>query len=291
MFPIRNGSKIVFTDSPALNVPGFFTVPKGDKNMIAEERRKIILEKIRTEKAVSVHELAELFDTTVVTIRRDLDILDKQGLVIRSHGGAIINEEKVGYEFRFDTRKDRSQEIKAKIGKKAAGYVTAGDCIGIDVGTTAYEMSRHLRSVGSLNVVTASLPVVNELLSCEDINIICTGGEVSRKDKSLIGHNAVRTLKEYILDKAFIGVAGISFDCGFTLFNMNDALVKRVLVERAKEVIILADATKIGMARHAFFCGLETADKLITDRRITPQDKAMLESRGIEVILADEDEE
>lgn len=258
--------------------------------MIAEERRKIILEKIRTEKAVSVQELARLLDTTVVTIRRDLDLLDKQGLVIRSHGGAIINEEKVGYEFRFDTRKDYSQDIKAKIGKKAAGYVTAGDCIGIDVGTTAYEMSRYLKNIKGLNVVTASLPVVNELLACEEVNIICTGGEVSRRDKSLIGHNAVRTLKEYILDKAFIGVAGISFDCGFTLFNMNDALVKRVLVERAQEVIILADATKIGVARHAFFCGLETADKLITDQRITQEDKSLLESHGIEVIIADEED-
>ncbi len=259
--------------------------------MIAEERRKIILEKIRTEKAVSVHELAQQLNTTPVTIRRDLDLLDKQGLVIRSHGGAIINEEKVGYEFRFDTRKDYSQDIKAKIGKKAASFITPGDCIGIDVGTTAYEMSRFLASVGNLNVVTASIPVVNELLPCEDINVICTGGEVSRRDKSLIGHNAIRTLKEYILDKAFIGVAGISFDCGFTLFNMNDALVKRVLVERAKEVIILADATKIGVARHAFFCGLEAADKLITDKRITPEDKSLLESHGIEVIIADEDEE
>ncbi len=258
--------------------------------MIAEERRKIILEKIRTEKAVSVQELARLLETTVVTIRRDLDLLDKQGLVIRSHGGAIINEEKVGYEFRFDTRKDYSQDIKAKIGKVAAGYVTAGDCIGVDVGTTAYEMSRYLKNVKGLNVVTASLPVVNELLDSEDVSIICTGGEVSRRDKSLIGHNAVRTLKEYILDKAFIGVAGISFDCGFTLFNMNDALVKRVLVERAKEVIILADATKIGVARHAFFCGLETADKLITDKRITQEDKSLLESHGIEVIIADKED-
>ncbi len=259
--------------------------------MIAEERRKIILEKIKKEKAVSVHELAEELNTTVVTIRRDLDLLDKQGLVIRSHGGAIIKEEKVGYEFRFETRKDYSQDIKAKIGKKAASLVTAGDSIGIDVGTTAYEMSRYLRNVGSLNVVTASIPVVNELLSCEDINLICTGGEVSRKDKSLIGHNAIRTLKEYILDKAFIGVAGISFDCGFTLFNMNDALVKRVLVERSKEVIVLADATKIGVACHAFFCDLEAADKLITDRRITPADRALLESHGIEVIIVDEDED
>lgn len=259
--------------------------------MIAEERRKIILEKIRTEKAVSVHALAQELETTVVTIRRDLDLLAKKGLVIRSHGGAIINEEKVGYEFRFDTRKDYSQEVKAKIGRVAAAYVTAGDCIGIDVGTTAYEMSRYLRNTEDLTVVTASIPVVNELLPCENINVICTGGEVSRKDKSLIGHNAVRTLKEYILDKVFIGVAGLSFDCGFTMFNMNDALVKRVLVERAKEVIILADATKIGVACHAFFCGLDAADKLITDRRITQEDKSLLESHGIEVIIADGDEE
>ena len=259
--------------------------------MIAEERRQLILKKIMNDKVVSVQGLSKELNATVVTIRRDLDFLNEKGLIVRSHGGAIINDEKVGFESQFDIRRTQAYETKELIGKKAASYVTDGDCIGIDIGTTAYQMAKYLNNISDLKVVTASVPVINELMGMEDINVICTGGEVSRKDMSLIGHNAIRTIKEYILDKVFIGVAGISFDNGFTLFNMNDALVKRVLIERAKEVIILADSSKIGLARHAFLAGLEIADKLITDNEILEEDRIKLENYGIEVIIADECEE
>ncbi len=255
--------------------------------MIAEERRKIILEKIKSNNSVSVQELSKEFGITEVTIRRDLDLLDQQGLVKRSHGGAIIVNQNVGVESEFEIRRDRKMAAKERIGRKAAAMVSPGDCIGIDIGTTTYEMSKYVKKTDNITVVTASIPVINELIGAKNINVICTGGELSRKDKSLVGHNAIRTIHEYILDKVFVGVAGISFDCGLTLYNMNDTLVKRELIKRAREVIVLADSSKIGLTKHAFFCELKEIDTLITDAGISDKDKQQLEAFGIEVLVVE----
>lgn len=258
--------------------------------MIPEERRKLMLELIQSKRSVSVQELSKEFNITEVTVRRDLDILNKQGVIRRSHGGAILKEDKVGLESMFDSRIHQCTTIKELIGKKGASMVGDGDCIGIDIGTTAYEVARHLYGISDLTVITASIPVVCELMDVDSVNVICAGGELSRKDKSLIGHNAIHTIEEYILDKVFIGVAGLSFDFGFTLFNMNDSLVKRALIQRAREVIVVLDSSKINLTKHAVLCGFDEVDKIITDSRITSEDLERLQGFGIEVILVDEHE-
>jgi len=257
------------------------------KKMIAAERQNLILERLRVDKVVSVHELASQFDTTDMTIRRDLAALGHKGLITRSYGGAVFNE-KVGFESEFITRQVEGSEIKTLIGKKAASLVTPGDIVGIDIGTTAFEVAKHVRDVMDLTVITASVPVVNELSSAKNIKLICTGGELSVKDMSLNGHTAVNMLQDYILDKVFIGVAGISFDHGYTIFNMQDALVKRVLIERALEVIVVAHSDKIGLARYAFVSNIETANKIITDSGISAEDCRSFERSGVEVIVVNE---
>ncbi|MCL2368513.1 MAG: DeoR/GlpR family DNA-binding transcription regulator [Oscillospiraceae bacterium] len=258
--------------------------------MIAAERQEQIINQLRINKVVSVHELAQQFKTTDMTIRRDLALLEKKGLLTRSYGGAVFNG-KVGNESDFIIRCGEKPDIKAMIGRKAASLVTPGDSIGIDVGTTGLEVAKHVRDIEDLSVLTASIPVVNELAGEKNVKVICTGGELSSKDLSLTGHTATRMLQEYILDKVFIGVAGISFDHGFTLFNMQDALVKRVFIERALEVIIVCHSDKIGVAKHASLCDIDVASKIITDSGISENDYRTLESYGVKVILADVDEE
>lgn len=255
--------------------------------MIAIERQNQIIEKLRVNKVVSVHELATQFNTTDMTIRRDLAALERKGLITRSYGGAVFNE-KVGYESEFVTRQSEKREIKSLLGEKAASFVTPGDSIGIDIGTTALEVAKHVRDIPDLTVITASIPVINELCTANGINIICTGGELSVKDMSLNGHTAINMLQEYVLDKVFIGVAGISFDHGFTIFNMQDALVKRVLIERALEVIVVAHSDKIGLARYASVCNIEAANKIITDSGISDEDRRNFENFGVEVIIVDD---
>jgi DeoR/GlpR family transcriptional regulator of sugar metabolism len=254
--------------------------------MLPVERRNEIIKKLRKDKVVSVHDLALEFNTTDMTIRRDLANLERQGLLTRSYGGAIFNE-KVGFESEFLTRQSKNSEIKELLGKEAASLVTPGDSIAIDIGTTALEVAKHVKGIPDLTVITASIPVINELCTAKDIKIICTGGELSTKDMSLNGNAAINMLKDYVLDKAFIGVAGISFDHGFTAFNMQDALVKRVLIERVLEVIVVAHSDKIGLARHASICNIEAVNKIITDSAISDEDRRSFESAGVEVIVVD----
>lgn len=255
--------------------------------MLAVERRNQIIEKLRIDKVVSVHELAVQFNTTDMTIRRDLADLERKGLITRSYGGAVFNE-KVGYESEFITRQSEKKEIKALLGKKAAGFVTPGDSIGIDIGTTGLEVAKHIRDIPDLTVITASIPVINELCTANGIHLICTGGELSVKDMSFNGHSAINMLQDYVLDKVFIGVAGISFDHGFTAFNMQDALVKRVLIERALEVNVVAHSDKIGLARYASICNVEAANRIITDSGISDEDRRNFEGCGVEVVIVED---
>ncbi|HWS43547.1 MAG TPA: DeoR/GlpR family DNA-binding transcription regulator [Pseudoflavonifractor sp.] len=257
--------------------------------MIAAERQNYILKRLRTDSVVSVQELAREFKTTEMTVRRDMAFLEKQGLITRAYGGAIRNE-KVGFESYFASRQEERPDIKQKIAAKAAGLITDGDSIGIDVGTTAFEIARHIKDMRDLNVITASLPVLMELSNAPDIKVICTGGELSQKDLSFTGHNAINTIREYILDKVFVGVAGISFEHGYTLYNMQDTLVKRELIQRARETIIVSDSSKIGLEKYSFLCNIEAASKIITDSGISDEDRKRFESCGVEVILADVDE-
>lgn len=252
--------------------------------MIAVERQNQIIEKLRIDKVVSVHELAGQFNTTDMTIRRDLAALERKGLITRSYGGAVFNE-KVGHEPEFLTRQGEESEVKSLLGQRAASLVTPGDSIGIDIGTTAIEVAKYVRDIPDLTVITASIPVINELATARGVHLICTGGELSPKDMSLNGHAATNMLQEYVLDKVFIGVAGISFDHGYTVFNMQDALVKRVLIERALEVIVVADSRKIGLARYASVCPVDAANKIITDSGISDEDRRNFENAGVEVII------
>lgn len=255
--------------------------------MIAVERQNQIIEKLKIDKVVSVHELAGQFNTTDMTIRRDLAALERKGLITRSYGGAVFNE-KVGHESEFLTRQGEESEVKSLLGQRAASLVTPGDSIGIDIGTTAIEVAKYVRDIPDLTVITASIPVINELATARGVHLICTGGELSPKDMSLNGHAATNMLQEYVLDKVFIGVAGISFDHGYTVFNMQDALVKRVLIERALEVIVVADSRKIGLARYASVCPVDAANKIITDSGISDEDRRNFENAGVEVIIVDD---
>ena len=255
--------------------------------MIAVERQNQIIEKLKIDKVVSVHERAGQFNTTDMTIRRDLAALERKGLITRSYGGAVFKE-KEGHESEFLTRQGEESEVKSLLGQRAAALVTPGDSIGIDIGTTAIEVAKYVRDIPDLTVITASIPVINELSTARGVHLICTGGELSPKDMSLNGHAATNMLQEYVLDKVFIGVAGISFDHGYTVFNMQDALVKRVLIERALEVIVVADSRKIGLARYASVCPVDAANKIITDSGISDEDRRNFENAGVEVIIVDD---
>ncbi|MCR0335952.1 DeoR/GlpR family DNA-binding transcription regulator [[Clostridium] innocuum] len=253
--------------------------------MIRSERLHKIVEFVECNGYVTYDKLTQEVKVTERTIRRDVDDLSKQGLLCKVWGGVKSIDAKVSLESEFSLKGEIHQEQKQSIGKAAAALIEDGECVGIDVGTTAVEITKHLRNKKELTVITASIPVILELMNNGDSNVICTGGRLSRSDKGLNGQYATTILDEYIMDKVFLGVAGMSFEFGFSLFNVEDAIVKKKMISRAREVIIVMDASKVGHTKHAILCGFDKVHKIITDKSIDPSVVEQLESYGIEVII------
>jgi DeoR/GlpR family transcriptional regulator of sugar metabolism len=255
-----------------------------------DERQRIIVELVTEHGEVSTAELCERFDVSEMTIRRDLRELDQRNLLRRVFGGA---ESSLGrsYEPPYDVRLDRNREAKQAIGRKAAELISSGDSVAFDVGTTTLEIVRALRAAHGLTVLTSSLPIANELASCfsldADVRLIITGGIVRSRELSLIGDIAKWTYQHFQVDKAFLGIGGLSLEKGLTEYNLEDASVKHSLLDSAREVIVVADGTKFGRVTFASVAPLSRIDTIVTDRTAPAELVEALRQMNIRVILAD----
>ncbi len=253
--------------------------------MLPEERRRRILELIETAGSVSVEELAQQFQVSEMTIRRDLRILEGDGLLRRVHGGATSSRGR-SYEPPFLLRSRKYADAKARIGAIAASLIQDGDSIVLDVGTTTLEIARHLKNRRNLTVITPSLHIANILAGHPAIRLILTGGILRPGELSMVGHLAERSFQEFYVDHLFLGIGGISLEAGLTEFNLEDAWVKKAMLGSAKECTVVADASKLGNIAFASVAPLSAIHRLITDSSADPEFVARLRERNIEVILA-----
>jgi DeoR/GlpR family transcriptional regulator of sugar metabolism len=238
---------------------------------------------------VTVADLCEMFGVSEMTARRDLRDLDHEGLLRRVHGGAV-NSQGRSYEPPYQLRKTESQNLKQIIGRAAAEMINDGDSVAFDVGTTTLEIVRALQSKRNLTLITASLPIANEIVTRfsldADVRLIVTGGIVRSGELSMIGEFAARMYKDLHVDKAFLGVGGISLKDGLTEYNIDDALVKRTLIESAQQAIAVADNSKFDRTTFASVAPVTAVDTIITDAD-APQDMVDgLRGLGIEVVIA-----
>ena len=255
--------------------------------MVTAERQQQILKLIEQKNSVSVSELAKLLDVSDMTIRRDLRILSSRGLLERVHGGALSRRGR-SYEPPFPSRVAEQVRQKELIGLSAAALVQEGDSVALDVGTTTLEIAKVLAKTPNLTVVTASLPIANILSLSPNLRLILTGGIVRNQELSLIGHIAERTYAEFRVDKAFVGVGGLHPEAGLSDYNLEDTLVKKVMIANADQVIVVADSSKLGETCFATIGPLSMVDTLVTDAAAPPEIVERLRSGGIEVILAQE---
>lgn len=254
------------------------------------ERRRRILQIVQQSGSTTVVDLCKLFNVSEMTIRRDLRDLDREGLLRRVHGGAISNFGR-SYEPPYAVRISQNEEKKRAIGRKAAELVADGDSIALDVGTTTLEVARALPGKRNLTIITASLPIANEIVTRmsldTDVRLILTGGIVRSGELSMTGHIAARTYEDFHVDKAFIGIGGLSKEDGLTEYNLEDALVKRPMIRNAHHRIVVADSSKIGRATFATVAALSVVNTLITDSDIPREVLRELEEQGMQVLLAD----
>lgn len=239
--------------------------------MFAIERQNKIKEKLFKEKRVDVFELSELFSVTEVTIRRDLDKLEQEGFLIKTYGGAVLNDELILETSRIDSD-DSNIEEKKMIGKIASQMIENNEAIYLGPGSTCLEIARNIKDK-KLTVVTNDLNIALELKASAGIKVIVTGGDLIQSTSTLIGGFALQALGGIYINKAFIGVKGVNFDSGYTIDSHEEVMVIQGVQKISSEIIIVADYTKFGCTAFARLGGLTMARKVITNKQVPSEFK------------------
>ncbi len=247
------------------------------------ERKKTILDILNTENKVEVAKLAERLGVSEVTIRRDLLIMERQGLLAKTYGGAVKLEQTLLGNMHNDRIKKMTREKEA-IGKYAAELVKSGDVIFLDTGTTTAQIARNLKSRTNITIATNSLLVLSELRVSRNINIILLGGNYRVGSFDLSGPLAEKSIESFRANKAFLGTDGISINGGVTSGDIYTAKVTELMCRSANEIIIVADHTKIGKDSFSKYTDIKDIDKLITDKNTDSSYLNKISELGVEVI-------
>lgn len=258
-----------------------------EMSIATAERKKRILHILKERKRVRVQELEETLNVSGVTIRNDLNSLEKENFLRRVHGGALIKE-KLEYEFPFQERLEKNVEEKKSIARAALTLVKEGNSIFLDSGTTVLELAKLLKEFYSLRVVTNSFPVCLELASSRGIALIGIGGEVNPEHFAFAGSNTVRYLREFHFDKAFLGTDGFSIEGGLMTNNISMAEVERTAIQQSTESIVLAGSGKIGS--FGFTSSISSLDRiniLVTDWKISREQLQRIRDEGIKVMVSE----
>jgi DeoR family transcriptional regulator of aga operon len=244
-----------------------------------DQRAQEILRLLLRQGKTSIEELTRLLGKSPASVRRDLIRLQERGLVHRIHGGVMLAEQVVYEPFRFDAsfqvREDRFAAEKQRIAKLAAGMILEGETIGLTAGTTTTQVARCLRQRNGLRIITNAVNIGMELSNCAGLGTNLTGGSMRAGAFSLVGPAAIESLNAFILDRAFIGVCGVDPKRGATTIEPDEAAVFRAMTRQAKQVIVVADSSKVGMMSPAVICPPGVVNVLITDDGIS---KAALEA-------------
>ena len=253
--------------------------------MYAEERQQAIAALVISQGRASVAELAQTYDVTTETVRRDLATLDRAGVLRRVHGGAVptraLHLVEPGVGERDSTRADYKDAIAAAA---VEFFPLHGATVLLDAGTTTARIAGHLPTDRDLVVVTNSVPIAGRLASMPTVSLQLLGGRVRGITQASVGEQALRVLDTLRVDIAFIGTNGISARHGLSTPDSDEAAVKRAMVECANYVVVAADSTKVGREDFVSFAPISSVDTLITDAEISHADRRILTDEGVEVI-------
>ena len=260
--------------------------------MLALLRRKQILEELQAKGGVRLTELSEELSVSEMTIRRDLDALQKDGLIERVHGGAVLAQygtEEPG----FEKKVLREQGEKAAIAERAAALVKPGSAVALSAGTTTCALASRLSSCEGLTVVTNSMNVWNELQhagsggpGARATTVILTGGEFRTPSDALVGPTADASIRSLYFDLLFLGVHGLDPVAGLTTPNISEAETNRTFISRCRRLVVVADHTKWRTTALCTMADLSDVDTLITDEGLPEEARRQLRSQIGEVVIA-----
>ncbi|HEY3752439.1 MAG TPA: DeoR/GlpR family DNA-binding transcription regulator [Pseudonocardiaceae bacterium] len=253
--------------------------------MYAEERQRAFLERARAQGRVDVAQLATEFSVTTETVRRDLTVLERHGLLRRVHGGAIPVE-RLGFEPALATRDAVMTSEKDRIAKASLAEIPAEGAILLDAGSTTARLAEHLPADRELTVVTNSVTIAMALSTRPNLTLMLIGGRLRSRTLAAVDSWALQSLRDTYVDVAFMATNGISLERGLTTPDTAEALVKRAAIASARRTVLLADHTKVGNDHFARFGDVSDVDTFITDVGIDPRVAEDLAAAGPRVVIA-----
>jgi DeoR/GlpR family transcriptional regulator of sugar metabolism len=238
--------------------------------MLARHRQSLILQAVRSDGSARVSDLTQQLGVSDMTIRRDLEVLARDGLVEKVHGGAVLPGSPSAHEIGFEDKLIFERPEKTSIARAAAGLVKPGTAIAVSAGTTTFGLAQALLDVPGLTIVTNSLRIASLFGGKEGISVVVTGG-VRTPAEALVGPVADLTIRSLHFDTVFLSCTGIDPEAGLTTPNLVEAETNRAFIKVARRVVVLADHTKWGVVSLASFANLDEVDVLVTDDSLPPE--------------------
>jgi DeoR family transcriptional regulator of aga operon len=252
--------------------------------LLNEERRREILDALHRDGRVLVKDLARRFRISQITIRKDLEFLDGQGVIQRTHGGALPLRAGALLDPTVREKEKLHRKQKMQIAMAASRLVEQGQSVLLDSGTTTMAIARALKGMAQLTVITNALNIAAELAGT-NIDVILTGGMLRKNSFSLVGPLAERTLRQLSADLLFLGVDGFDTKAGLFTPNLLESEVNRAMVEISRRTIAVCDSSKFGRRSLCNIMPVTMVHEVITDRQIPKADLAALKEAGVEVTL------
>lgn len=244
-------------------------------------RREVILEILAEDGNVSVSGLAKRLGVTVVTARADLVALEEEGVLVRTHGGALP-----AFHPKIAARTREDKELKASIAKAAAAEIRNGDTVIISAGTTTALMAKYLLGKRDIHIVTNNTLVLAYARMNPQLRVTLVGGEFRSSEEGLVGPMALASLDQFHVSKTFIGIDGASVKQGFTAHFLESADLVRKMAEQADEVVVISTSSKFGKPGFARILSFDGVDTLITDAQLSSEFKAILTEANVRIVKA-----
>ncbi|WP_277584639.1 DeoR/GlpR family DNA-binding transcription regulator [Psychrobacillus antarcticus] len=250
-----------------------------------KNRQITILEMLNSSNKLLIKDLLKVFGVSEMTLRRDIETLEKKGVIKKIKGG-IVRNFKDSSDIPFEIRNERRSLEKIAIAKKAASLIQEGETIVIDNGTTALAFANEIKDIDNLTVVTANLRVAWALSDRSNIKLILLGGIVKNGERSTYRKVGLETYENLFPDTFVMGASAISIDSGITDFDIEDATIKSKAIQAATRTIVIADENKLGKTAFAKIADLNAIDVLITNKSLSKQIFTELQLKKVTVILA-----
>jgi len=254
--------------------------------LLADERRREIVKILNSDGRVSVEDLVRRFSVSAVTLRADLGQLAKKGVLVRSYGGAMLPQEP-HQEYPLNIKKTIYHAEKTRIGRAAAKLILPHQTVVLDSGTTSAEVARAIKASGvaALTVITHALNIAGEFLDTSNVSVIMIGGIMRHVSGSFVGPQAERLITELHADHFFLGVDGLDPEVGLSTPDLLEAQLNTLMMRISNDVTVVADASKLGRRSLSVISGIQSARRLITDDRASPEMLEAIRRKGVEVTV------